>query len=132
MRTTTFLRKRLESEGILVAPGAYNALTAKLVVQAGFEVVYVTGAGIANTLLGLPDVGLVSFGEMRDQIRYITQAVEVPVIVDADTGYGNSINVYRTVRELEIHGKNEKTDFLLESVSLARTARRIMEGFIYV
>lgn len=74
------LRRLLSKEGASIAPGAYNALTAKLIEQTGFSVVYATGAGIANTLLGLPDVGLVSFGEMRDQIRYIVEAVKIPVI----------------------------------------------------
>jgi 2-methylisocitrate lyase-like PEP mutase family enzyme len=95
------LRQLLGEPGILVAPGAYNALVARQVEDAGFRVCYATGAGIANAQLGLPDVGLLSFGEIVQQVRYICGATELPVIADADTGYGNPLNVFRTVREFE-------------------------------
>ncbi len=88
----------------LLAPGAYDCLSARLVEQAGFEAVYMTGFGASASLLGLPDIGLLSFGEMLDQARRMVQAVGIPVIADADSGYGNAINVIRTVREYETVG----------------------------
>lgn len=105
-RTTprTRLRDLIAAPAPLVAPGAYDALSARLVEQAGFDVVYMTGFGATASLLGRPDVGLLSATEMADQARRIVDAVEVPVIVDADTGYGNAINVVRTVRVYEQAG----------------------------
>ena len=85
-------------------PGAWNALSARLVEEAGFPAVYMTGSGVANTLLGKPDVGLLTMGEMTMMAHYLAEAVSVPVISDADTGYGNAINVMRTVREFEAAG----------------------------
>ena len=98
------LRELLEGPEPVLAPGAYDGLTARLVEQAGFEAVYMTGFGTSASLLGRPDIGLLSFGEMVDNARRIAQAVEVPVIADADDGYGNPINVIRTVREYEAAG----------------------------
>ncbi|MFQ5905630.1 MAG: oxaloacetate decarboxylase, partial [bacterium] len=98
------LRELLSCEEILVAPGAYDALLAKLVEQSGFEAVYMTGAGIANSLLGQPDVGLVTLTEMAARAAHIANAVNVPVLADADTGYGNAVNVIRTVRAYEQAG----------------------------
>jgi 2-methylisocitrate lyase-like PEP mutase family enzyme len=88
----------------VLAPGAYDGLTARLVEKAGFGAVYMTGFGTAASLLGRPDIGLLTFSEMVDNARRIAQAVEVPVIADADNGYGNPINVIRTVREYEAAG----------------------------
>jgi 2-methylisocitrate lyase-like PEP mutase family enzyme len=88
----------------VLAPGAYDGLTARLVEGAGFKAVYMTGFGTAASLLGRPDIGLLTFSEMVDNARRIAQAVEVPVIADADDGYGNPINVIRTVREYEAAG----------------------------
>jgi 2-methylisocitrate lyase-like PEP mutase family enzyme len=98
------LRELLAAGELIVAPGAYDALSARLVEQAGFDVVYMTGYGASASLLGRPDVGLLSFAEMADQARRFVQAVAVPVIADADTGYGNALNVIRTVREYEAAG----------------------------
>ncbi len=98
------LRELLARPEPLVAPGAYDALSARLVEQAGFDVVYMTGFGTTASLLGRPDVGLLSGAEMVDNARRIAAAVYVPVIADADTGYGNAINVLRTVREYEQAG----------------------------
>ena len=99
------LRELVErQEGSVLAPGAYDALSARLVEQAGFEAVYVTGFGTAASLLGRPDIGLLTFSEMVDNARRIVRAVEVPVIADADDGYGNPINVVRTVQEYEAAG----------------------------
>ncbi len=93
------LRQLLKGDGLIIAPGAYDALTAQLIVDAGFPVVYATGAGIANSQLGLADVGLLTMTEMLDQTRKIVGAVTAPVIADIDTGYGNAVNLYRTVQE---------------------------------
>src|ERR687894_489740 len=88
----------------VVAPGAYDALSARLVEQAGFDVVYMSGFGSTASLIGRPDVGLLSGTEMVDNARRIVSAVDVPVIADADTGYGNAINVVRTVQLYEQAG----------------------------
>ena len=98
------LRAMLGSGALAAAPGAYNALAARLVEEAGFPAVYMTGSGVATSLLGKPDVGLLTLGEMTMMAHYIAEAVDVPVISDADTGYGNAINVIRAVREFEAAG----------------------------
>ena len=98
------LRELLEGPEPVLAPGAYDALTARLVEQAGFEAVYMTGFGTAASLLGRPDIGLLTLSEMVDNARRIAQAVEIPLIADADNGYGNPINVIRAVREYEAAG----------------------------
>jgi 2-methylisocitrate lyase-like PEP mutase family enzyme len=99
------LRELLEdgSDPVL-APGAYDGLSARLVEHAGFDVVYMTGFGTTASLIGRPDVGLLSGAEMIDNARRIVAAVDVPVIADADTGYGNAINVVRTVQAYEQAG----------------------------
>jgi 2,3-dimethylmalate lyase len=93
------LRKLFAADGLVIAPGAYDGLTARLVELAGFSVVYATGAGISNSQLALADVGLITMAEMLDQVRKMTGAVKIPVICDIDTGYGNAVNLYRTVQE---------------------------------
>jgi carboxyvinyl-carboxyphosphonate phosphorylmutase len=98
------LRELLAGSEPVVAPGAYDALSARLVARAGFEAVYMTGFGASASLLGQPDVGLLSFAEMVDQARRLAEAVDVPLIADADDGYGNPINVTRTVRAYEAAG----------------------------
>jgi 2-methylisocitrate lyase-like PEP mutase family enzyme len=98
------LRALIAGGRLVVAPGAHNGLSARLVEQAGFPAVYMSGSGVANTLTGGADVGLLSLTEMAQMARFVSQAVEVPVISDADTGYGNAINVMRTVREFEAAG----------------------------
>jgi carboxyvinyl-carboxyphosphonate phosphorylmutase len=98
------LREMLSGPDPVLAPGAYDSLSARLIEQAGFEAVYMTGFGTSASLLGRPDIGLVSFGEMVDNARRIAATVEVPVIADADNGYGNPINVIRTVQEYEAAG----------------------------
>lgn len=102
--TTQLLRRRITTGPLLVVPGAANALTARLVEEAGFEAVYVTGAGIANTFLGLPDIGLVTLTELTAHVAAIRDATDLPLIVDADTGFGNAVSVRRTVRDLERAG----------------------------
>ena len=101
------LRDRLErvpGEGPLLAPGAHDAFTARLVAEAGFEAVYLTGFGATASLLGQPDVGLLTGSEMADQAQRLSSAVDLPVIADADTGYGNAVNVERTVADYERAG----------------------------
>jgi len=88
----------------ILAPGAYDALSARMIEQAGFPAVYMTGFGTSASLLGRPDVGLLTMSQMVDNARRIAQAVELPVIADADTGYGNPLNVIRTVEEYELAG----------------------------
>jgi methylisocitrate lyase len=95
------LRRRLAEPRIMVVPGASDALTARLIEQAGFEAVYASGAGFANAALAVPDLGLPTMTEVVQHAQRLVEAVSVPVIVDADTGYGNALNVMRTVRELE-------------------------------
>src|SRR6185437_13848891 len=105
MRTTTRLRKLLDGPELIVAPGAYDALSARLIVQAGFSVVYMTGFGTAASVLGQPDVGLLTMSEMVGRAAALAAVVgDVPLIADADTGYGNPINVQRTIREYERAG----------------------------
>jgi 2-methylisocitrate lyase-like PEP mutase family enzyme len=104
MSSTAKLRNLLSQKKLIVAPGAYDALTAKLIEGAGFDCVYMTGFGTAAATLGLPDIGLLTMTEMLQNARAIADAVDIPLIADADTGYGNPINVVRTVREYEKAG----------------------------
>jgi 2-methylisocitrate lyase-like PEP mutase family enzyme len=98
------LRARLDRKPITVAPGVYDAFTALTAVQAGFETLYVSGAAIAYTRLGRPDIGLVSMSEVAETVALIRDRVGAHLIVDADTGYGNALNVMRTVRAFERAG----------------------------
>ncbi|MGY6021896.1 isocitrate lyase/PEP mutase family protein [Streptomyces spinosirectus] len=98
------LRELLRGPDPVLAPGAYDAMSALLVEQAGFPAVYMTGFGTTASLLGRPDIGLLTMSEMTDAARRIVSAVGVPVIADADNGYGNAINVIRTVHEYEAAG----------------------------
>jgi 2-methylisocitrate lyase-like PEP mutase family enzyme len=98
------LRDHLSAGRQLIVPGAANALAARVIEECGFDAVYVTGAGIANTFLGSPDIGLVTLSELRDHVEAMADAVRLPLIVDADTGFGNPLNVARTVRVLERAG----------------------------
>jgi methylisocitrate lyase len=98
------LRQRLRERGILVVPGAADALTARVIEDIGFEAVYITGAGIANTMLGVADMGLPTLTELVTQVQRIADAVSVPLVVDADTGFGGPLNIARTVRDLERAG----------------------------
>ena len=103
MHPAAKLRQLLRQDQMLVAPGAYDCITARTIAQAGFAAVYMTGAGTAATL-GYPDYGLVTMSEMADNAGRLAAAVDVPVIADADTGYGNELNATRTVREYERRG----------------------------
>ena len=98
-RATTQLRELIARGPTLYAPGCYNAMSAKVLEQAGFDAIYMTGYGTSLSLTGLPDVGLATMSEMVANARYIASAVRIPRLADADTGFGNAINVIRTVRE---------------------------------
>ncbi|MGH8642470.1 MAG: isocitrate lyase/PEP mutase family protein [Burkholderiales bacterium] len=98
------LRERLKSGPVIVAPGIYDAYGARLVEQAGFEAAYMTGNGVSASLLGRPDVGLVDLTLITDHARRVAACVDIPLICDADTGYGNAVNVRRTVQEFEAAG----------------------------
>ena len=104
MRNTTKFRQLLREPGIIMAPGAYDCITAKLIETAGFPAVYMTGAGTSVARLGYPDLALATMTEMLDNAGAIADAVDVPVIADADTGYGGVLNVRRTVRQYERSG----------------------------
>jgi 2-methylisocitrate lyase-like PEP mutase family enzyme len=100
------LRSRLTRKPIAVVPGVYDAFTALVGAQAGFTTLYVSGAAIAYTRLGRPDIGLVGMSEVADTLALVRDRVEAHLIVDADTGYGNALNVVRTVRRFEQAGAN--------------------------
>ncbi|MGB8422542.1 isocitrate lyase/PEP mutase family protein [Paraburkholderia sp.] len=103
MTAAAKLRALLAKQELVVAPGAYDGLTARLVERAGFPAVYMTGAG-TSARYGYPDYGLLTMSEMVDNAGILSNAVDVPVIADADTGYGTELNVFRTVREFERSG----------------------------
>lgn len=103
-RPGTVLRQRIATGDILIAPGAADALSARLIEQSGFSALYATCAGIANSLLGLPDIGLATMTELVDQIRRMAATTTIPIIADADTGFGNVVNTHRAVQEYERAG----------------------------
>lgn len=98
------LRSRLARPGIMIVPGAVDAITARIIQEAGFEAVYATGAGYSNASFGLPDLGLVTLTEVVAQVERMVESVDIPLIADADTGYGGVLNVRRTVQLLERAG----------------------------
>ncbi|MHA7880538.1 MAG: isocitrate lyase/PEP mutase family protein [Saccharospirillum sp.] len=100
------LKARLHDHKIVVAPGVYDALSASLAEQAGFDTVYLSGASLAYTKLGRPDIGLMSLTEVNDTLAHIRERVETNIVVDCDTGFGNALNVMRSVRILERSGAN--------------------------
>ena len=104
MRATTQFRQLLEQPGIIMAPGAYDCLTAKLIETAGFPAIYMTGAGTSVARMGYPDLALTTMTEMLANAAQIASIVDIPVIADADTGYGGILNVRRTVRQYERSG----------------------------
>ena len=101
---TRLLAALTRADSLALVPGAYDCITARLVERAGFPALYVTGSGISMSALGAPDVSLMSFAEVLDRVKQICDVVDIPVIADADTGYGGPLNVIRTVRELERAG----------------------------
>ncbi len=104
MSTRKQLKTLAEARRGVIVPGAFNALSAKVVEDLGFEAIYVTGAGVTNMWFGMPDQGFMGLAEIADHTARIRDAVSVPLIVDADTGFGNALNVYHTVRTLERAG----------------------------
>jgi len=92
------LKKLLDQKEIVVMPGCYDALSAKLIEREGINVGFMSGFAVSSTRLGMPDAGLISFSEMAEQVRNICNVTSIPIIFDGDTGYGNAVNVYRTVR----------------------------------
>ena len=94
------LTESLASSGITVTPGIYDGISARLVEQSGFTSAFLSGAGVSNSRLAQPDIGFLTLSEIADQTRHLTSAVDIPIWVDADTGYGNAVNVYHTVRTL--------------------------------
>ena len=103
MSSAAQFRKRLD-QGLVVAPGVFNAITAKMAERCGFQAAYLSGAGLTNAMTAFPDIGLLSITELAQQTAYIASAVRIPLIVDADTGFGGPLNVARAVRELEQAG----------------------------
>jgi 2-methylisocitrate lyase-like PEP mutase family enzyme len=92
------LKKLLDQKGIVIMPGCYDALSAKLIEREELNVGFMSGFAVSSTRLGMPDTGLISFSEMAEQVRNICNVTSIPIIFDGDTGYGNAVNVYRTVR----------------------------------
>lgn len=105
-RPGTLLKQKVQARRGLMVAGASNALAARLIQQLGFEAVYLTGAGITNTFYGLPDLGFISLSDLAQHTAATRDAVDLPIIVDADTGFGNALNVRQTVRTLERAGAN--------------------------
>ncbi len=104
MSTRQILRTLVNARRGALVPGAFNAMSAKVIADLGFEAIYVTGAGVTNMSLGLPDQGFMGLAEIADHTARIRDAVELPLLVDADTGFGNALNVYHSVRTLERAG----------------------------
>jgi carboxyvinyl-carboxyphosphonate phosphorylmutase len=103
MKRTTQLRKLLEEKRLLVAPGAFDGLSARLIERAGFPLIYATGGGIARSM-GYPDIGLITMSEVILRVKNMVDVTHIPVFADADTGYGNAINLMRTVKEFQTIG----------------------------
>ena len=99
MRLSTRLRQMLDEPDIIVLPGAYDALSARLAERAGFNACFTAGFGFAATVLGMPDFGLLTMSETLDRVRHVLRTIKVPLVADMDTGYGNALNTVRTVRE---------------------------------
>lgn len=100
------IKRKLQERRALLVPGAANALAARIIEDVGFEAVYITGAGVSNTFFGLPDLGFIGATDIVQHTIAIRQAVDIPILVDADTGFGSALNVYQTVRSLERAGAN--------------------------
>jgi 2,3-dimethylmalate lyase len=98
------LRGLLAADALVMAPGCFDCLTARLVARAGFPAAYITGAGVSMSVLGAPDIGVISFAEVAERARRIADVVDIPILCDVDTGYGGPLNVVRTIRELERAG----------------------------
>lgn len=104
MKKTTLLKQMINRKEVLVMPGAYDSLSAMIIEKCGFEAIQCTGYGIAASVIGKPDVGILSMGEMLNQTRNICRAVNIPVMADGDNGFGSVVNVYHTVQAFEDAG----------------------------
>ncbi|AWI74013.1 carboxyvinyl-carboxyphosphonate phosphorylmutase [Parazoarcus communis] len=104
MSTRKKLKELVAAKRGVIVPGAFNALSARVIADLGYEAIYITGAGVTNMWYGMPDQGFMGLAEIADHTARIRDAVDVPLIVDADTGFGNALNVYHTVRTLERAG----------------------------
>lgn len=128
------LRHMLDSPGLVCAPGVYDGISARLAIGCDFRCLYLTGAGVAMSLIGQPDIGLVGMDEMASQIRRITSFATIPLLADGDTGYGNHLNVIRCVREFERAGaagiQLEDQDFPKRCGHLARKSVVPPEEFV--
>jgi methylisocitrate lyase len=126
MRKTTLFKKLVLDDEILILPGAYDALSAKIVEQAGFKAVTLGGYPVSASLLAKPDVSLVTLTEMVNQARYIAESVDIPLFVDGDTGHGNVTNVARTVKLFEnagVAGLLSKIRYSLNAVGTWKESR---------
>src|SRR3954454_5291568 len=101
MKKTEKFHSLLQKPAPFILPGAYDAMSAKLIEETGFQAIYATGAGISNAQLGWADVGLTSLKEVVDIVARMADVTNIPIVVDGDTGFGNAINVIRTVKEFE-------------------------------
>ncbi len=122
MNAPADLRKLLEQPGLIRAPGVFDGLGAHLVRDAGFSAAYLTGAGVSVSGYGLPDIGLLTGTEMADRAAVIAEASGLPVIADADTGYGNALNVTRTVRATSAQASPPSSLRIRSSLSAAATS----------
>lgn len=104
IKPTKALQELLQKDDVLISTSAYDALSAKIIEQTGFQGIFTTGLGISASFLGMPDAELYTMSENLTVVRNIAQAVSVPVIADRDTGYGNAVNVWRTIKEFERAG----------------------------
>ena len=104
MESATKLRQLMNAPGPILAPGIYDCISAKVVERAGFEAAFVSGAAVTASVLGYPDVGLQTMPEILAQVRNMARCVDIPLIVDIDTGYGNALNMMRAIREFEHAG----------------------------
>jgi len=104
MTKSKMLREMLKEDGIIMAPGAFDAWSARLIEKAGFKAIYMTGYGVSASVLGKPDIGLITMQEMAEMARNMANATTVPIIADADNGYGSALNVIRTIQEYEQSG----------------------------
>jgi len=104
MKSTKALKELLKRKAMCIAPGAYDSLSAKMICNAGFPAIYVTGFGVTASLLGKPDIGFITLDEMTNHVRRMVHVVTVPIVVDAEAGFGNAMNAMRTVQEYEAAG----------------------------
>jgi 2-methylisocitrate lyase-like PEP mutase family enzyme len=103
---SSILKRKLQERRALIVPGTANALGARVIEDLGFEVAYITGAGVSNTALALPDIGFIGLNDIVQHTMAVRQAIDLPLVVDIDTGFGNPVNVYHTIQSVEVAGAN--------------------------